>query len=174
MEGFRYWLSRIVVGGSLAGLMFWLLYTVIASWQAESTQVSIYFIKEPYIDFQLDSYDRYVLNLLVFMGAIGGTLHALLSFSIHCGKESLTQHWFPFYLLKPFVGAGMALAVYLVFRGALFSKGAEDINLFGFAGLTILAGLFAELPLRNLKMCLIVCLRQKIRIKMQAKHNYYY
>ncbi len=49
------------------------------------------------------------------------------------------------YILLPFVGATLGLVFYLIVRGGLFSPQvtAEQINPFGFAALSALAGLFS-------------------------------
>jgi hypothetical protein len=57
------------------------------------------------------------------------------------------------YFVTPSTGAILAVAFYLVVRGGSFASGtsAEDVNVFAFAGIGVLVGLFADLATRRLE-----------------------
>ncbi|MGC9946963.1 MAG: hypothetical protein ABSF64_11405 [Bryobacteraceae bacterium] len=94
------------------------------------------------------------LNTLIAMaGALGGLVHGASSFAIFAGTRQFKSSWTWWYVLRPVLGAAVALIVYLVVHsglgtGAPALSGADCLKTAGFAGLI---GLFAEPATRKLK-----------------------
>ena len=87
-----------------------------------------------------------ILTLIAIMGALGGIVHGISSFTTFVGNRELKTSWMWWYFLKPVLGAAVALVVYLVFRsgfgGSDLSLGSADcVKVAALAGLI---GLFAE------------------------------
>ena len=87
-----------------------------------------------------------ILTLIAIMGALGGTIHGISSFTTFVGNRELKTSWMWWYFLKPVLGAAVALVVYLVFRSGF---GGNDLSLGSadcvkVAALAGLIGLFAE------------------------------
>ena len=83
---------------------------------------------------------------ILALGFTGGALHGLISFSHHHSENTLTNHWIPFYLLRPFIGSGMAFLVYLFIRGGLLKDNSsiESLNLYGIQAIALTTGLFSK------------------------------
>jgi len=94
-----------------------------------------------------------VIFIVLMSGSIGGMIHALQSFVGFVGSRSFVSSWLWWYVLRPIVGAGLALLFYLSLRGGLLttSAGVTDLSIFGFASVGTLAGLFSEQATAKLK-----------------------
>ena len=90
--------------------------------------------------------DVQLLMLVMVAGALGSFLHTATSFADFVGNEKLARSWLWWYLLKPFVGMGLAVIFYLVVRGGLLSGGTEagKVNIYGIAALAGLTGMFSK------------------------------
>lgn len=90
--------------------------------------------------------DVQLLMLVMLAGALGSFLHTATSFADFVGNEKLTRSWIWWYLLKPFVGMGLAVVFYLVIRGGFLSAGTEagKVNVYGIAALAGLTGMFSK------------------------------
>jgi hypothetical protein len=90
--------------------------------------------------------DVQLLMLVMVAGALGSFLHTATSFADFVGNEKLARSWLWWYLLKPFVGMGLAVIFYLVIRGGFLSAGAEagKVNIYGIAALAGLTGMFSK------------------------------
>lgn len=93
------------------------------------------------------------LLLLAIMGALGGLIHGISSFTTFVGNREFLASWVWWYIFKPFLAALVALVVFLVFRAGFgvgnFSLGAADcLKASAFAALI---GLFAEQATIKLK-----------------------
>ncbi|HEX9942808.1 MAG TPA: hypothetical protein VGG03_12375 [Thermoanaerobaculia bacterium] len=87
-----------------------------------------------------------LLALIAIMGALGGLVHGISSFTTYVGNRELLTSWIWWYIFKPFLGALVAVVVYLVFRAGL---GGEDYALSSAdclktSAFAALIGLFAE------------------------------
>lgn len=65
----------------------------------------------------------------------------------------MTRQHTAWYFLTPPTGAILAVAFYLVVRGGFFASGtsAEDVNVFAFAGIGVLVGLFVNVAIGQLE-----------------------
>ena len=100
------------------------------------------------------SADGYVLLVVFFSGMLGAVIRAIYSFVGHLGFRNFSFNWTWFYLSLPFTGAALSLVVYFVMRGGFyggtFGKGLV-LNLFSFAALAALTGLFTDHAMGKLK-----------------------
>jgi hypothetical protein len=90
--------------------------------------------------------DTALLLLVVAVSMLGSFIHAATSFATYAGNRRLYSSWVWWYLLRAAIGASLALIVYFVVRGGLFSGTAtsESLNPYGIAGIAGLSGLFSK------------------------------
>jgi len=131
-------------------LTLFALYTLVQMWPlADSSDATIQFFNST---FELSN-DGRLLLIVIISGALGSCVHVIRSLSSYIGERKLKWSWLPMYIFRPFAGAILALVIYLVLRGGLFSSNAEiqDTSTFGFAGIATLAGMFSEQAVLKLK-----------------------
>jgi hypothetical protein len=89
-----------------------------------------------------------LLFLVLLTGALGSFVHAATSFVTYVGNRSLTPSWIWWYVLRPFVGMGIAGIFYFVIRGGLVLLSAapdiEKLSPYGLAAFAALSGLFSK------------------------------
>ena len=87
-----------------------------------------------------------LLMLVVCSSALGGALHAAVSFTDYVGNRRLATSWIWWYVLRVHVGTALAVLFYFALRGGLFSatSATDAINPFGIAALAGLVGLFSK------------------------------
>ncbi len=87
-----------------------------------------------------------LLVLVVIVGALGSLIHAATSFADYAGNRRFYSSWIVWYLVRPVVGASLALLLYFAIRGGFFSGSSQtsSINPYGMAALAGLAGLFSK------------------------------
>jgi hypothetical protein len=86
-------------------------------------------------------------------GGLGGLIHTIRSFVSYVGNRQLVWSWLPYNLLLPLVGALAGTVFYLVLRAGLFSPSTsvQQASPFGFAAISMLAGLFSPQAFEKLK-----------------------
>lgn len=94
-----------------------------------------------------------LLMLVALLGALGGMIHGISSFTTFIGNRQFVTSWAWWYLFKPFLSALVAVVVFLVFRAGLgtgaFTIATSDcVTVAAVAGLI---GLFAEAATMKLK-----------------------
>ena len=152
------------VGVVVIGLVLLLLFCVVmcglvAFWPAASsspsaTPISLGFTSVADQDGQIR-----IFLFVAMAGALGGLVHSLRSFYWYAGNRNVLWSWLPMYMMLPFVGAALGVALYLGLRGGLLLQpsagaggaGATGVNPYGFAGFALLAGLFTEQAIQKLK-----------------------
>lgn len=70
---------------------------------------------------------RYLL-LMTLGGALGASVHLLISFTAFVGNRSFVTSWIPWYMLRPIIGAAMALFFYMLLRGGILTYGASTTS----------------------------------------------
>ena len=87
-----------------------------------------------------------LLLLALLMGAIGGYVHAATSFVSYIGNRQFKTSWGWWYALRAFIGAALALLVYVAFRAGFLTSASStgDIDPYGVAAVSGLAGLFSK------------------------------
>lgn len=93
------------------------------------------------------SWDFRLLLLVIFMGALGAWVHTASSFVTFVGNRKFTSSWIAWYLLRPAVGAGMAVIFYMVLRTGLVTTGGDTVDAlshYSAAAFAGLVGLFSQ------------------------------
>jgi hypothetical protein len=88
-----------------------------------------------------------LLLLVIFAGALGSYLHAIMSLADFIGNRTLTASWFWWYVTRPFLGMAMALVFYAVLRGGFLAGSPADakvVNPFGVLAIGALVGMFSD------------------------------
>lgn len=98
-----------------------------------------------------DQVEVRLLAIVLVSGALGSAISAARSYANFHGLGRYEANWTWWYLMKVPIGMGLALFLYMVVRGGLFSASLSDsgavmdtANPFGFAALGALAGMFAK------------------------------
>ncbi len=137
-------LERSFLGGYCLLLTLLLLYLIISilpiSIDGEAVTISLFGQ-----GFGLGLETRLLL-LVALVGALGACIHMGTSFALFAGLSKLDANWLWWYILRPFIGAALAIIVYLVVRGVMFSTAADSkaVNLFGILAFSGLAGMFSK------------------------------
>jgi len=113
----RAWIITLtILFGVMAVLLF---YTIICIWP--SGYVSS---KDPFKLFgsiyTITAEHRFLL-LMVLGGALGANVHLIISFTAFVGNRTFVTTWIPWYLLRPLIGAGMAMFFYMLLRGGILT-----------------------------------------------------
>lgn len=96
--------------------------------------------------------DQGLFVVVSLAGALGGVIHALRSLYWYIGSRQLKRSWLAFYICVPFVGAALSIVFFLVLRGGLISgQATASANVYGFAGIGALVGLFSAQAAQKLK-----------------------
>jgi hypothetical protein len=87
-----------------------------------------------------------LLMMVTLASALGGSLHAAISFTDYVGNRRLTTSWMWWYVMRVLLGVSLAVLFYFALRGGLFSANTttDNINPFGIAALAGLVGLFSK------------------------------
>lgn len=96
------------------------------------------------------------LILLVFLlGGLGGSIASFNSLANYRGEGALTKSWFLHYLVSPWLGAGVALLMYLVLRAGFFPGSSDQLEgtaiPWGIVAIAGLTGLFYDKSLLKLQ-----------------------
>lgn len=113
----RAWIITLTtLFGIMAVLLF---YTIICIWP--SGYVSS---KDPFKLFgsvyTITAEHRFLL-LMILGGALGANVHLIISFTAFVGNRTFVTTWIPWYLLRPLIGAGMAMFFYMLLRGGILT-----------------------------------------------------
>jgi hypothetical protein len=94
-----------------------------------------------------------LLLVVAISGALGSTIHTSTSFADFVGNRRLFKSWVTWYLLRPVIGAALAVLIYFALRGGFFSGTLQsgDVNPYGIAALGGLAGMFSQQAADKLK-----------------------
>jgi hypothetical protein len=87
----------------------------------------------------------------VLFGVLGGTIHGIASLSAFRSTRKLTREWSMWYVARPFLGAALAVIVYLAIRAGLVVGGPSTISDFGVAATSALVGLLTEQTTKKLR-----------------------
>ena len=96
--------------------------------------------------------DERLILLVVVAGLLGSYIHSATSYADFRGNREFEPSWLIWYLLRPFIGASLALVVYFALRGGLLSAvlsgtqptDATQINPFGIGAISGLTGMFSK------------------------------
>jgi hypothetical protein len=65
--------------------------------------------------------EQMLIVLVAVAGAMGAFIHVATSFTDYIGSSKFEQSWIPWYFMRPFIGAALALAFYFLLRGGLIT-----------------------------------------------------
>lgn len=88
-----------------------------------------------------------LLYIVLLSGIIGACVWSLYVLSAHLSSsQDFSRVWAGWYLVRPFLGAGLALILYALLRAGLFSTGstASSTSVLGISALSFLVGFFTE------------------------------
>ena len=94
-----------------------------------------------------------LFSAMILAGMLGACVYSLYAISLHLGSyEDFNSSWTAWYFARPWLGGGIAIALYLLIRSGLFTlnTSVNSLNLLGLAGLSMLVGLFTEQVLHKL------------------------
>jgi hypothetical protein len=103
------------------------------------------------------SYERELrlVQLSIIFGALGAAIHGIASLTVWVSNNKEQKSYFLWYISRPFIGAGLAVIVYLLLRASLLNSVTglypTMINDFGVAGLSALIGLMATQMIKKLR-----------------------
>ena len=95
-----------------------------------------------------------LILLVLFTGGLGACMSALQSLADYIGEKKLAESWLTFYVVRPQIGAGIALVFYLVIRGGFLAStnfDAATVNTFGVAAVAALVGMFSDKAILKLR-----------------------
>ena len=96
--------------------------------------------------------DTHFIFLVFLAGSLGALIHGLAKLSQNARDGLVKQRDALCYLSRPFLGAALAIAVYMVFRGGLLTtSNIEILNPYGIAALSIITGLSTKQVTQKLK-----------------------
>jgi hypothetical protein len=114
------------------------------------------------------------LLVVISAAAIGATIHALTSLSTFVGNKTFVNSWTWWYIIRLPVGVGIAAILYFILRAGFVSIGSSgsNINAYGVAAFSGLAGMFSKQPWTKCENSMIQCSKQagmpRERIKRSA------
>lgn len=106
-------------------------------------QVVVFWSSSPIEDV---SDDVRLLLLVIVAGGLGSFIHAATSFVDYVGNRNFVRSWALWYVMRPLIGAALALVLYVAVRGGLLtaSAGGDSVSPFGVTALAFLAGMFSK------------------------------
>jgi hypothetical protein len=112
-----------------------------------------------------------VFLLVLAFALLGSTVHSASSLASYLGNRRFAVSWTAWYVLRPIIGMALALLAYVVFRGGFLSTQATatDVNLFGVAAISGLAGLFSKQVTDKLEEVMKVVFASKADAARQDK-----
>ncbi|MHC4511851.1 MAG: hypothetical protein ACYTAO_23380 [Planctomycetota bacterium] len=153
------WSGYVSPGGIIASAVYLialsglLIYAIFQFWPGQTSQTGVAEAVR-FFDARISmSTELRLLAVVALAGALGGQIHALRSFAWYVGNRQLKLSWLMEYFLKPFVAASLALVVYFAVRAGFIcaDSSAAGNNVYGFAGLAGLVGLFSSIAVNKLK-----------------------
>ena len=147
--------GSVLLGAYLLTLGVALTSLLLRVWPAVEPPVAdAYEIPFTLFTLQLTGESSMVLLVLV-VGAIGSYIHAATSFVTYVGNKRLEISWFWWYVLRPGVGATLALVSYTVLRGGLVALNDQmadgELNRYTIAAFAGLNGLFSKQAIDKLR-----------------------
>jgi len=130
--------DTIVIGLFVAALVVFLAATLLRIWPTTSV------INGQIVWVNLTEFTA--LAIVMISGALGAFIHIATSFASYAGNRTLTPSWFWWFMLRPAIGAAMALIAYFILRSGLLLDGnlGTDVSPFGIAALAGLIGLASK------------------------------
>ena len=94
--------------------------------------------------------EKNLLWLIILIGALGATLHGIISLSNYIGNKKFEASWTMWYLQRPLVGAILSLLFYFVIRAGFLKQLETNANFYTIVALSGLTGMFSKQALNKL------------------------
>lgn len=93
------------------------------------------------------------LGIAMICGALGAYVHVATSFASYAGNRTLSSSWIWWFLLRPAIGAALALMAYFIMRSGVLLNGplGELVSPPGIAALSAICGLFSKQVIDKVK-----------------------
>ncbi len=147
----------VIIAVAVAAFSGFLLYTIIQFWPPPAAPNSTQAASNPaviYLGFSANlSAEGRIFAVVIVSGALGRAIHSLRSLMWYVGVRNLLWSWVLMYASLPLVGALLATIFYVVLRGGLLTvqTSSANLNVYGFAAVGALVGLFSEQAATKLK-----------------------
>lgn len=127
------------------------VYSMVALWPPNSTSAAPRSINLFGLRLLLDP-DQQLFVVVALAGAIGGLIHSARSVYWYVGNRRFRRSWLLMYLSLPFTSSALAVVFYIILRGGLITgEATAQVNVFGFAAVAALVGLFSSQAAEKLK-----------------------
>jgi len=137
----------VLVTAYLTILYGLLVYAQIALWHGAGEMVAEDMVIAPpgLTSFAVKG-DLWLLIVVLTVGALGSFIHTATSFADYVGNMRAQRSWVVWFMLRPFIGSALALILYLTLRGGLLgsTSDAQSLNVYGFAAIAALSGMFSK------------------------------
>lgn len=92
--------------------------------------------------------------LLAAFGALGACVQGVHSIAVYMGQERFLSRWSLFYISRPLVGGGVAVAIYFLLRAGIFSPGTavDGTSVYGACAVAVMVGLFSGQAMEKLRV----------------------
>jgi hypothetical protein len=110
--------------------------------------------------------DGYIFFVVLFAGMMGALIRALVGLYWHMGRKDFSFNWIWYYIIQPFFGASLGLVFYMVIRGGFSGGSIGKGNVFAFAAVGALTGLFSDNAMAKLKQ-----VAEALLVEAPAKTN---
>ena len=110
-----------------------------------------------------------LLWLVLIIGALAACLHGITSLAEYVGNKQFEASWTQWYLLRPVVGAVLAMLFYFVIRGGFFLKVNNKASFFAIIAMSGLIGLFSKQALYKLSELFDVLFKSDKEEKLKDK-----
>ncbi len=130
--------ETLVVGIFMMGLAGFLGYALLTVWPSSSVEKGVVIWS--------GLTENIGLSIAMIAGALGSFIHVATSFTSFAGNRSLSASWVWWFILRPPMGAAIALLAYFVLRSGLLLDGQLGVQVspFGIAALGGMIGLFSK------------------------------
>ena len=130
--------ETLVVGFFMMGLAGFLGYALLTVWPSSSVEKGVVV--------WLGLTENIGLSIAMIAGALGSFIHVATSFTSFAGNRSLSASWVWWFILRPPMGAAIALIAYFVLRSGLLFDGQLGVQVspLGIAALGGIIGLFSK------------------------------
>lgn len=93
------------------------------------------------------SWDFRLLFITILFGALGSWVHAVSSYVRFTGNRQLVSSWTMWYVMRPLIGAGLAVVFYVVIRAGFATTGGANVgalSAYTVGAFAALVGLFTQ------------------------------
>jgi hypothetical protein len=120
------------------------VYSLVALWPPNSTSTAPTSTHILGLRLLLDR-DQQLFVVVALAGVIGGLIHSGRSVYWYVGNRKFRRSWILMYVALPFIGGALVVIFYLILRGGLITgQATAQVNVFGFAAIAALVGLFSS------------------------------